>query len=257
MVPEPASPSQIHSDIGRTSCIFTANHSFMIQITNKAPRGGGIHRELLRLATPLALAAGIEIILVGTSAADTVVGLPDGFKEGPGVTISREQEHAVITPSLAANGAGRTVWVSGIARADVTVTPEGEVGPSNGPSGAPGSNNSSTHGTSQISTGYIVGCQVGIADDAISAGLSGGISTSGGSIGGSVGVSLGPGQVKFVQIDYKDILKPGRYSVEYQDAEIDIQGCGGYAQARAYTVVEIIGDHYSKTTLYGAPFSIG
>ncbi|MFR9774429.1 MspA family porin, partial [Nocardia abscessus] len=63
--------------------------------------------------------------------------------------------------------------------------------------------------------------------------------------------------VKFVQIDYKDILKPGVYSVEYQDAEIQIQGCAGYAQARSYTVVEIIGDHYSKTTLYGMPFSIG
>ncbi|WP_280245016.1 MspA family porin, partial [Nocardia abscessus] len=45
--------------------------------------------------------------------------------------------------------------------------------------------------------------------------------------------------------------------VEYQDAEIQIQGCAGYAQARSYTVVEIIGDHYSKTTLYGMPFSIG
>ncbi len=58
-------------------------------------------------------------------------------------------------------------------------------------------------------------------------------------------------------IDSKDITKPGVYSVEYQDAEIQIQGCAGYAQARSYTVVEIIGDHYSKTTLYGAPFSIG
>ncbi|MEA3533106.1 mspA family protein, partial [Nocardia sp. CDC192] len=25
----------------------------------------------------------------------------------------------------------------------------------------------------------------------------------------------------------------------------------------SYTVVEIIGDHYSKTSLYGMPFSIG
>ena len=30
-----------------------------------------------------------------------------------------------------------------------------------------------------------------------------------------------------------------------------------FAWAQAYAVVEIIGDHYSKTTLYGAPFSIG
>ncbi|MGW0324701.1 MspA family porin [Nocardia sp. NPDC003183] len=229
----------------------------MIQITMKRVRGGLARPAPPCLAIALTIAAGAGISLGGPAAADTAIALPDGFKAGPGVTISREQERAVISPSLAANGAGRAVWVSGIARANVTSTPEGEVGPTNGASGAPGSNNSSTHGASQISTGYIVGCQVSIAEDAISAGVSGGISTSGGSLGGSVGVSLGPGQVKFVQIDYKDIAEPGQYSVEYQDAEIEIQGCAGYAQARAYTVVEIIGDHYSKTTLYGAPFSIG
>ncbi|WP_432420768.1 MspA family porin [Nocardia farcinica] len=80
---------------------------------------------------------------------------------------------------------------------------------------------------------------------------------SDGGLGGSFGLSLGPGEVKFVQINYKNITEPGVYSVEYQDVEIEIQGCAGYAQARAYTVVEIIGDHYSKTTLYCQPFSIG
>ncbi|MEU3013815.1 MspA family porin [Nocardia asteroides] len=191
------------------------------------------------------------------AAADVFVPLPDGAKSGPGVTVTRIGERAVVSPSMAANGVGRVVWVSGRASADVAVTPEGEVGPTNGPAGLPGSNNSSTHGASQLNTGYIVGCQVSIADDAIGAGVSGGISTAGVSAGGSIGVNLGPGEVKFVQIDYKDILAPGVYSVEYRDAEIEIQGCAGYAQARAYTVVEIIGDHYSKTSLYGAPFSIG
>ncbi|NKX87071.1 MspA family porin [Nocardia coubleae] len=206
--------------------------------------------------------SGIGVVAIGVlmptaATADTFVPLPDGSKAGPGVTLTRTGEHAIVSPSMAANGAGRVVWVSGNAIADVTATPEGEVGPTNGPAGIPGSNNSSTHGASQLNTGYLVGCQVSIADDAIGAGVSGGISTGGVSAGGSIGVNLGPGEVKFVQIDYKDILRPGRYSVEYQDAEIEIQGCAGYAQARAYTVVEIIGDHYSKTTLYGAPFSIG
>lgn len=199
----------------------------------------------------------LGLLSTGAADADTFVPLPDGSKAGPGVIVSRTGEHAVISPSLAANGAGRVVWVSGTASADVSVTPEGEVGPNNGPTGADGTNNSSTHGASQLNTGYIVGCQVSIADDAIGAGLSAGITTTGANVGGSVGLNLGPGEVKFVQIDFKDILKPGRYSVEYQDAEIAIQGCAGYAQARAYTVVEIVGDHYSKTTLYGAPFSIG
>ncbi|MGV9817142.1 MspA family porin [Nocardia xishanensis] len=215
-------------------------------------RGGG------RIACAgAAAAAAMGLLSTGAADADTFVPLPNGERIGPGVTIARIGERAVISPSLAANGAGRVAWVSGTVTADVTVTPEGKVGPNNGPANGPGSNNSSTHGASQLSTGYIVGCQVSIGDDAISAGLSGGIDLSGGSLGGSIGLELGPGQVKFVQIDYKDILKPGVYSVEYQDVEIEIQGCAGYAQARAYTVVEIIGDHYSKTSLYGMPFSIG
>ncbi|MFE7721878.1 MspA family porin [Nocardia rhizosphaerihabitans] len=189
--------------------------------------------------------------------ADTFIPLPDGQKTGPGVTLTRAAESALVSPSMAANGAGRTVWVSGKITADVTDTPVGEVGPYNGPANKPGSNNSSTHGASQVNTGYIVGCQISIADDAISAGISGGFSTGGVSAGGSVGVNLGPGEVKFVQIDAMDIVKAGAFSIEYQDVEMQVQGCAGYAQARAYSVVEIIGDHYSKTTLYGAPFSIG
>ncbi|MEV0109706.1 MspA family porin [Nocardia sp. NPDC050799] len=204
-----------------------------------------------------AAAVTVGLLSVGAANADAFVALPDGQKAGPGVTITRTGEHAVVSPSMAANGAGRVVWVSGNAIADVTVTPEGEPGPNNGPTGEDGTNNSSTHGASQLNTGYIVGCQVSIGEDAIGLGGSLGLSLDGGSLGGSVGVELGPGEVKFVQIDYKDITKPGRYSVEYQDAEIEIQGCAGYAQARSYTVVEIIGDHYSKTTLYGQPFSIG
>ncbi|MFE2957239.1 MspA family porin [Nocardia tengchongensis] len=202
-------------------------------------------------------AVAIGLLSAGAADADTFVPLPDGHKAAPGVTVTRTGEHAVVSPSLAANGAGRVVWLSGIAMADVTDTPDGAVGPNNGPVNLPGSNNSSTHGASQISTGYIVGCQVSIGEDAVSAGISGSLNLNGGSLGGSLGVNLGPGQVQFVQIDYKDIPKAGTYSVEYRDAEIQIQGCAGYAQARAYTVVEIIGDHYSKTTLYGQPFSIG
>ncbi|MBF6214803.1 MspA family porin [Nocardia puris] len=220
-------------------------------------RTNGLRRGARAAGVGAAAAVAMGLLSTGAANADTFVPLPDGEKIGPGVTITRTGESALISPSMAANGAGRVVWVSGKATADVTVTPEGEVGPYNGPSGAPGSNNSSTHGASQINTGYIVGCQVSIGDDAISLGISGVIDLSSGGLGGSVGLSLGPGEVKFVQISAKDILKPGVYSIEYQDAEIEIQGCAGYAQARAYTVVEIIGDHYSKTSLYGAPFSIG
>ncbi|MFC3966434.1 MspA family porin [Nocardia jiangsuensis] len=227
------------------------------------------HRTTGVRAAGIGAAAAVALGLFSTGAAnaDTFVPLPDGQKLGPGVTVTRLGEHAIVSPSLAANGAGRVVWVSGNAIADVTATPEGEIGPFNGPADEPGSNNSSTHGASQLNTGYIVGCQVSISDEAISAGLGGGLGLTfpfdgsealgDGAFEGSIGLDLGPGEVKFVQIEIKDITEPGVYSVEYQDVEIEIQGCAGYAQARAYTVVEIIGDDYSKTSLYGLPFSIG
>lgn len=215
-------------------------------------------RALRRGGIGVALAVAAGLVATGTAQADTFVPLPDGTQTGPGATITRTGEHAVISPSMAANGAGRVVWVSGTVTADVTDAPTVEApGPYSTPENWPGTNNSSTHGASQVNTGYIVGCQVAIGESAISAGLSGNVTTNGGGIGGSAGVQLGPGQIKFVQISFKDILRPDVYSVGYRDFEIEIQGCAGYAQARAYTVVEIVGDHYSKTTLYGAPFSIG
>lgn len=222
-------------------------------------RTNGLRRGARIAGIGAAAAVAMGLFSTGAANADTFVPLPDGQKVAPSgtVTITRTGERATISPSLSANGAGRVVWVSGNATAEVTETPEGTAGPNNGAANGPGSNNSSTHGTSQLSTGYIIGCQISIGEDAITAGVSGGLSLSDASLGGSIGVNLGPGEVKFVQIDYKDIKKAGTYSVEYQDAEITIQGCAGYAQARSYTVVEVIGDHYSKTTLYGQPFSLG
>ncbi|MEV6321118.1 mspA family protein, partial [Nocardia sp. NPDC051787] len=87
-----------------------------------------------------AAAVAMGLLSTGAANADTFVPLPDGHKVGPGVTITRNGERALISPSLAANGAGRVVWVSGNAIADVAVTPEGEIGPNNGPTGNPGTN---------------------------------------------------------------------------------------------------------------------
>ncbi|MGW5110915.1 MspA family porin [Nocardia sp. NPDC004123] len=220
-------------------------------------RNAGLRRAARVAGVAAAASVAFGLLSTGAANADTFVPLPDGQKVGPGVTISRVGEHAVISPSLSANGAGRTAWLSGKAVADVTATPDGTVGPNNGPKNGSGSNNSSTHGASQINTGYLIGCQVNISDTAVSAGVSGGVSLTGANAGGSIGLNLGPGQVTFVQINSKDILKPGTYSIDYQDVPVDAQGCAGYAQARAYTVVEIIGNDYSKTTLYGQPFSLG
>ncbi|MEU1985607.1 MspA family porin [Nocardia sp. NPDC019395] len=209
------------------------------------------------IAATAAMTAAVLGLAGGTASADTFVPLPGGEKVAPGVKLSRVNESALISPSMSANGAGRVAWLSGQIFADVTATPEGKPGPYKGPTNEPGTNNSSTHGSSRVSTGYIVGCQVSIAENAFQAGIAGSLSTStvGGS--GSLSVKLGPGEVKFVNVEGVDITKPGPYWVDYKDVEMQIEGCGGYAQARSYSVVEIIGDHYSKTTLYGAPFSIG
>lgn len=205
-----------------------------------------------------ALTAAVGLLTTATGHADAFVPLPDGTETGPGLTVTRTGESAVVSPSMAANGAGRVTWVSGTVTADITQTPlVAKPGPYSTPDNIPGTNNSSTHGVSQVNTGYLIGCQVSISDRAFSLGASASVSTTQMGVSGSAGIQIGPGEVKFVQIGIKDIPSPGRYTLGYRDYEMEIQGCGGYAQARSYTVVEIIGDHYSKTTLYGAPFSIG
>ncbi|MFC9786615.1 MspA family porin [Rhodococcus sp. NPDC127528] len=219
-------------------------------------RKSGLRRGARIVGGAAVAAVAVGLVSTGVAGADTFVPLPDGSKTTPGVVVSRTGESALISPSLAANGAGRTAWVSGTVTADVSsIAKEGEVGPFNGAKNDPGTNNSSTHGVSRISTGYIVGCQVDITG--LGGSFGGGIDLNGPSLSASLTVPVSAGQVKFVNVAGKDIKKNGKYSVQFQDTQLEIQNCGGYAQARSYTVVEIVGDNYSKTTLYGQPFSIG
>ncbi|TQF74048.1 mspA family protein [Rhodococcus spelaei] len=219
-------------------------------------RKSGLRRGARIAGVGAAAAVAIGLMSTGVASADTFVPLPDGSKSAAGVVVTRTGESALISPSLAANGAGRTAWVSGTVTADVSsITKDGEAGPYNGAKNEQGTNNSSTHGISRISTGYIVGCQVDITG--LGGSIGGGIDLNGPSLSGSLTVPVSAGQVKFVNITGKDIKKNGKYSVQFQDTQLEIQNCGGYAQARSYTVVEIVGDNYSKTTLYGQPFSIG
>ncbi len=218
-------------------------------------RNSGLRRGL-RVAGVGAAAVAFGLLSTGIANADVRVALPDGEKAGPGGNLlKRTSESALVSPSLAANGAGRVAWVSGSVTADVKTTPEGEVGPFNGPTNSDGTNNSSTHGTSRLSVGYIVGCQANITDlgGTVKVGID--LEALTGAVSGVIPIKAG--EVKWVNIDGKDIEKAGSYSIDYQDFQMEIQGCGGYAQARQYAVLEIIGSHYSKTTLYGQPFSVG
>lgn len=142
-----------------------------------------------------ALTAAFGLLTTATGHADAFVPLPDGTEAGPGLTLTRTGESAVVSPSMAANGAGRVTWVSGTVTADITRTPVvTEPGPYSTPENIPGTNNSSTHGVSQVNTGYIVGCQVSIGDRAVSLGASASVSTTQIGVSGSAGIQIGPGK---------------------------------------------------------------
>ncbi|MFC9556432.1 MspA family porin [Rhodococcus sp. NPDC056960] len=219
-------------------------------------------RHGLRIAgLGAALAVAVGLLATGVASADTFIPLPDGSKEGPNATVTRTGESALVSQSLAANGAGRVAWVSGTVTVDVRGIPEvTDVPVANGaPSSTAGINNgtnaSTTHGVSRVSTGYIVGCQVDVTGLSASPSFSADSSSISPSLG--LTVPLNSGEIKYVPVTAKDIPKDGVYAVQYQNAELQVQKCGGFAQARAYTVVEIVGNDYSKTVMYGAPFSIG
>lgn len=223
-------------------------------------RKSGLRRGARIAGLGAAAAVALGLMSTGAASADTFIPLPDGSKVGPNVTLTRTAESALSSPSLAANGAGRVAWVSGTVVADVkgikevTEVPDAN-STTNNAGTYNGTNASTTHGVSRVSTGYIVGCQVDITGLSASPSFSLGLDSLSASAG--LTVPLASGEVKYVPLGGKDIKKDGVYALQYQDAELQVQKCGGFAQARSYSVVEIVGNDYSKTVLYGAPFSIG
>lgn len=209
-------------------------------------------------------ATAVGLVSQGAANADTFVKLPNGAARGDGLVITRSNEFAQISPSLAANGAGRNAWVS----ADITLyapnLKTSKAGPNRGPAGEtvlPGTNGVETNGAAAtLSAGYIVGCQVSVGSLTLGGGAS--LNNLGAalptlSLSGSFALPLTPGQVTFNVLNYKNIEKAGTYYLSYDRAQLSVQGCGGYAQARSYAVVETTGDDHQKVTLYGKPFSIG
>ncbi|AZG45048.1 MspA family porin [Gordonia insulae] len=203
-------------------------------------------------------AAGAVVAGIGSAGADAFVKLPGGTAHGVGVTLSRSGESAQVSPSMAGNPASRTAWVSGTVTLKAPKLKPAKAGPSSGPAGEselPGSNGTMTNGAAAtLSTGYIVGCQVDIK------GLSGDLSatlSASPSATASLSVPLAAGQVAFVQVSRKNIEKPGTYTIGYDRAQLTVQNCGGYAQARAFSTVETTGKLHQKVNLYGKPFSIG
>ncbi|MGU3292354.1 MspA family porin [Williamsia sp. M5A3_1d] len=194
----------------------------------------GLRRVIGASAVAAVAAVGLASMGAGNAAAGP---LPGGTKttvgiDGTAVTISRTAESAYPVASVANNGAGRSAEVS----ANVFARVKGNA-------------------TGILTTGYIVGCQIDIT------GLTGGLSGSlnivgGGTVAGSISVPLKPGQAVKTPIRVKNI-KSGVSAIQYKRYEIAVQQCGGYASARAYTEVQLTGDYYIKSTLYGNVFSIG
>jgi hypothetical protein len=195
----------------------------------------------------------VAVLAAGPAGADTPVWLPDGhdqFTAADGVTVlvDRVGEHALISGSMAASPLSRNVWVSGTTIAHVRAPRQVNV----------------TGGT--IETGYLLGCQVDLGR-----GGQGGIGAAGtafgqyGSIGGVVtpytdldlSLTLAPGKVVGVKVDSFDFAGLSG-TTEYVDHTLAIEGCAGYAQARAYTTVTVHDNVMdAQQTLWGQPFSIG
>ncbi|MFW0791314.1 MspA family porin [Gordonia sp. CPCC 205333] len=123
-----------------------------------------------------------------------------------------------------------------------------------------------------IAGGYVVGCQVNLSG--VSGGSEGSVDSGGTpSASGSASISLGPGQAGFVPIiettsgdytTYKDYevsdftFKGNRGGVAFSQEGFRLNGCAGYASARARFTVKVSTDSVKGViTLWGKPFSIG
>ncbi|MFC9898472.1 MspA family porin [Nocardia sp. NPDC127579] len=221
-----------------------------------------INRRSRGALAGLAAATTIGLLSAGAADADTFVPLPGGeltrdLPNGMTITVRLVGESATINPSLGNTPLHRNTWVSGSAQVELTGGDRSSVG-------------------AKIAPGYIVGCQVDISGGAAKGSLNGrtdwegqnpSVSTS---AGGSL--RLGPGQTGRHMI--LDLEAPDDYgneehskansfrgptgSVSWADATIALEGCAGYAQARAFVIVKVRGAQgVSVVTLWGQPFSLG
>ncbi|GAA5043447.1 MspA family porin [Nocardia callitridis] len=219
-------------------------------------------KYLARLAGVGAAATmAIGLFSTGAANADTFVPLPGGeltktLSDGTVVTVRLVGESANINPSLGSTPVHRNAWVSGSAQVDVAGAEGGAIFP-----------------------GYTVGCQVNIDGGGVEGGVDGSLDWSDGEnvkpgVGADSGgnLTLGPGQSQsFYVLDLEQADDYGNEShkkrnkfsgesgsVTWADETIGLNGCGGYAQARAFVSVEVETDNViTWVTLWGQPFSLG
>lgn len=208
-----------------------------------------------------AATAALGLLSTGAANADTFIGLPGGtltqtLSDGTVVTVRLVGESANINPSMGATPLHRNAWASGSAQVELSGT-NGAVG-------------------GKIVPGYVVGCQVNISGGGATGGTDAGANWDGTSpsVGATSGgnLTLGPGQSKaFYVLDQEaadDFGSETHYarnkfqgssgSVTWADETINLNGCGGYAQARSFVAVQVeTANVITAVTLWGQPFSLG
>ncbi|MBB5914939.1 hypothetical protein BJY24_003806 [Nocardia transvalensis] len=213
----------------------------------------------------VAVTVGLGLCSSGAANADTFVPLNGGsitrtLGDGTVVELSIQGESARISGSMGATPLHRNVWTTGRVVADVS---------------GPGASSAGI----QLNPGYVVGCQVDIAslgtDESDTAGTQAG--SNGGlapapSIGATETLTVAPGQAVtryLLDIEQPDdygneihkkhpTVKGSHASVSWTDETFAVNGCGGYAQARAFTMADVATDAgESIITVWGEPFSMG
>lgn len=214
-------------------------------------------RRYATVCAASALALGWALFDARLASADVWYDLDDAERsvtndEGTYVDLKLYDNHALVSQDLSANGAGRTAWVSGTIYARIT-------GPAvDGKSPLELTNNYNQYGII-VRSGYYVGCQVDLTGMNFT--LTGVVDTSNlipiPSGGGRLALALTPGQVKQVEVAYRDTLGAGEYYLQYTDVGITVQLCGGYAAARPYAIIQVPSNFYVLNTIYGTPFNMG
>ncbi|WP_194818638.1 MspA family porin [Nocardia sp. XZ_19_385] len=218
------------------------------------------HRNRVAVSGLAAAVTAIGLLSAGAANADTFIPLPGGeltreLPHGMTITVRLAGESATINPSLGNTPLSRNTWVSGTAHVELTGGDRKSVG-------------------AKIAPGYIVGCQVDIGGGRING--TGKVGQSGDNLSASTSaggrLTLGPGQAGRHMI--LDLEAPDDYgneehskansfrgptgSVTWADATLALDGCAGYAQARAFVIVKVRGaEGVSVVTLWGQPFSLG
>jgi len=215
-----------------------------------------MNKRVVRGLTASAAVAGAALMGLSVAAAPAnAAPLPGASKTkavpGGSVTINLFDESARVSRAVTNIPTSREVMVSG----KVRVTTSGDL-----KGGA-------------INAGYIVGCQV---DFGASAGAGGGVEAPRGGpvaeaaknpFGGTGAIKLGPGQAGYVpivvsktddEITNSFAFTSARGGVVYSNERFGVDGCAGYAQARARVTVRVKSPTFvGNITMYGKPFSIG